>query len=69
MYRSSQVHVLSAPLRLKKNHSFTTLMALKRYAQTTIGYARVLQLTPEAIKRLAQKKIGSEVRFELSGKR
>ena len=44
-------------------------MALKRYAQTTSGYARVLQLTPEAIKRLAQKKIGSEVRFELSGKR
>lgn len=45
------------------------LMALMRDAQTTGGYARVLQLTPEAIQRLAQKKMGSKVRFGLSGKR
>lgn len=41
------------------------LMALMRDAQTTGGYARVLQLTPEAIQRLAQKKMGSEIGFKL----
>jgi allophanate hydrolase subunit 2 len=36
-----------------------------RDAQTTGGYARILQLTPTSINQLAQKRAGSEVIFEL----
>jgi biotin-dependent carboxylase-like uncharacterized protein len=41
------------------------LIALMRDAQTTGGYARILQLTPTSINQLAQKRAGSEVIFEL----
>lgn len=67
----SASEIISSPVqpRTIQHTPSGKLIALKRYAQTTIGYARVLQLTPEAIKRLAQKKIGREVRLGLSGKR
>ncbi len=38
---------------------------LMRDAQTTGGYARVLQLTEKAINQLAQKRAGEEVQFKL----
>lgn len=41
------------------------LIVLMRDAQTTGGYARVLQLTPMAINQLAQKKPGEEFYFKL----
>jgi biotin-dependent carboxylase-like uncharacterized protein len=41
------------------------LIVLMRDAQTTGGYARVLQLTPTAINQLAQKRAGEKVGFRL----
>lgn len=41
------------------------LIALMRDAQTTGGYARVLQLTEMAINQLAQKRIGTAIRFNI----
>ncbi len=42
------------------------LIILMRDCQTTGGYARILQLTDEAINLLAQKRAGESVRFMLS---
>lgn len=42
------------------------LIALMRDAQTTGGYARVLQLTPNSINRLAQFRPGNQIRFKLT---
>lgn len=42
------------------------LLILMRDAQTTGGYPRILQLTEEAVARLAQKKTGDDFRFRLS---
>lgn len=39
------------------------IMVLMRDAQTTGGYARILQLTEKSINRLAQKRAGDKVRF------
>lgn len=44
-----------------------SLFVLMRDAQTTGGYARVLQLSETALNRLAQKRPGEEVRFEMVG--
>ncbi|WP_299248512.1 biotin-dependent carboxyltransferase family protein [uncultured Aquimarina sp.] len=41
------------------------LIVLMRDCQTTGGYPRVLQLTKDAINRIAQKRIGEQIRFEL----
>ena len=41
------------------------VIVLMRDAQTTGGYARVLQLTPMAINQLSQKRPGEKVTFEL----
>ncbi len=42
-----------------------TLIILMRDAQVTGGYPRLLQLTDDALERLAQKKTNDEIRFKL----
>lgn len=42
------------------------LIILMRDSQTTGGYPRILQLSPKSINRLAQKKRGEDISFEIS---
>jgi allophanate hydrolase subunit 2 len=43
------------------------LIIMMRDCPTTGGYPRILQLTDDAINKLAQKKTGDTIRFEMEG--